>query len=259
MPFGDFCSCGAGTLGPLRRGSFTEVSVKTVVMGSEFASKAALERHCRETIQKYKSGDMLEPGDAFFFLSLILERHQRPHEKILPGLEDQIVGIKVRHNDGHNPYGSSPANVNHLFVVYESGLEVDFSWKKCCSGFKAEAVATSAMRRAVADQVSQYKRLRFVQAGGSITSDASGEPMDWGSSRVDHYPKTFAFLRDSFLSLEGIALADVQTKSDKRCGVAMADEAMRDRWATYHDAHKTLRLVSAMENETSWKDEGAIR
>lgn len=233
--------------------------MNTVVMGIEFKSKAALERHCRSTIQRYEAGDMLNPGDAMFFLSLILERHVSPQEKILPGLEEQVIGVKVRHNDGYNMYGTSPTNVNHLFVVYESGHEIDFSWKKCCSGFKPEAVASSAMRRAVADQVVEYKRLRFLAAGGSITSDAGGDPIDWGSSRVDHYPKTFAFLRDSFLSQEGIALKDVETRSDERCGVAMADDALRSRWAAYHDAHKTLRLVSARENETSWKDEGAIR
>jgi hypothetical protein len=230
-----------------------------IVRGQEFASKAALERHCREIISGYGGGELVKPAHAMFFLSLILERHDRPDDKILPGLEEQVIGIRVRHGDGYRFYGKSPTNVNHLFVAYENGMEIDFSWKKCCSGFKPEAVATSAMRRAVADQVCEYKRLRFLSAGGSVTSDSSGEPLDWGSSRVDHYPKTFAFLRDSFLAGEGISLATVATRSDERCGNAMADDALRERWASYHDKHKTLRLVSARENETSWREEGAIR
>lgn len=229
------------------------------VRGVAFQSKAALERHCREVIQKYRDGDMMSPEDSMFFVSLILERHERPDEKIVPGLEDALDGIVVRHAGGYAFYGNSPTNVNHLFVAYSSGHEIDFSWKKCCLGFKAEAVATSAMRRAVADQVWSYKRLRFVSGSGSVTSDASGTPLVWDEARVDHYPLTFAAMRDAFLSCEGVPLGDVKVKSDTVCGVAMADEGLHDRWASYHDAHKTLRLVSVRENETSWREEGAIR
>lgn len=227
------------------------------VRGVTFQSKAALERHCREIIQKYSGGDMMSPEDSMFFVSLILERHERPDEKIVPGLEDSLAGIVIRHADGYAFYGNSPTNVNHLFVAYSNGYEVDFSWKKCCLGFKAEAVATSAMRRAVVDQVRSYKKLRYVR--GPVTSDASGIPLAWDDSRVDHYPLTFAAMRDAFLSCEGVLLGEVKVKSDPVCGVAMADDGLRERWSSYHDAHKTLRLVSVRENETSWREEGAIR
>jgi hypothetical protein len=236
-----------------------EFEMEVCVMGNRFASAAALERHCRSIIKGYAAGDLTSSDHALFFLSLILERHDTPQEKILPGLEDEVVGIRVRHNDGYKFYGSSKTNVNHLFVVYQGGLEIDFSWKKCCSGFKPEAVATAAMRRAVADQVAQYKRLRFVSGSGSVTSDGDGRALDWGSACVDHYPNTFAFLRDCFLSLEGITLGSVETKSDPKCGVAMADDALRERWSAYHDAHKTLRIVSVEENTKSWRDKGAKR
>jgi hypothetical protein len=229
------------------------------VRGIEFSSKTSLERHCRGIIKNYNAGDMMSPDDSMFFLSLILERHERPEEKIVTGLEEELVGIRLRHADGYSFYGEAPTNVNHLFVVYACGREVDFSWKKCCSGFKKEHVATSAMRRAVADQVWSYKRLRFATGYGSVTSDAGGSPLCWGDARVDHYPVTFAAIRDRFLGKEGITLYDIATASDPRCGVAMADSAIRDRWASFHDAHKTLRLVSAKENETSWREEGAIR
>lgn len=227
------------------------------VRGKEFASKAALERYCRTIIERYGDGEVMRDEDGMFFLSLILERHDCPQDKIVPGLEDEIVGIRVRHNSGYRLYGASDTNVNHLFVAYAGGFERDFSWKKCCHGFKPEAVATGAMRRAVWEQIASYKKLRFL--AGSVTSDASGEPLDWSSARVDHYPKTFAWLRDTFLASEPLALAAVATKSDPEVGVAMADDGLRERWAAYHDAHKTLRLVSVRENETSWREEGAIR
>lgn len=227
------------------------------VQGRQFASKAALERHCRELIGRYGDGDLMRDEDGMFFISLILERHETPDEKILVGLEDEIVGIRVRHSSGYRLYGNCGTNVNHLFVAYASGDERDFSWKKCCQGFRPEAVATAAMRRAVFDQVAAYKKMRFL--AGSVTSDASGVALDWSSARVDHYPRTFAWLRDSFLAGESIRLADVAVVSDSKVGVAMADEWLRRRWALYHDANKTLRIVSVKENETSWREEGAIR
>lgn len=234
-----------------------EVSVSVVVQGREFASKAALERYCRSVVQGYADGDIMREQDGMFFLSLILERHERPQDKIVFGMEDEVLGVRVRHGSGCEFYGKSGTNVNHAFVVYADGHERDFSWKKCCQGFKPEAVATSAMRRAVIGQVVAYKKMRFL--AGSVTSDAGGGALDWPSARVDHYPRTFAWLRDSFLAAESITLADVATKSDERAGVVMSDAAMRGRWEAYHDAHKTLRIVSVRENETSWREEGAIR
>ena len=233
------------------------VAASVTVRGKEFASKAALERYCRTVIARYGDGDVMRDEDGMFFLSLILERHECPQDKILPGLEDEVIGIRVRHGSGYRLYGASETNVNHLFVAYADGQERDFSWKKCCHGFKPEAVAGSAMRRAVWEQIAAYKKMRFL--AGSVTSDASRQPLDWSSARVDHYPKTFAWLRDTFLAGESLTLGDVATKSDAAVGVVMADDELRRRWAVYHDANKTLRLVSVRENETSWREEGAIR
>jgi hypothetical protein len=233
------------------------VASAVTVRGKEFASKAALERYCRTIIERYGDGEVMRDEDGMFFLSLILERHDCPQDKIIIGLEDEVIGVRVRHNSGYRLYGASETNVNHLFVAYAGGFERDFSWKKCCLGFRPEAVATGAMRRAVWEQVAAYKKLRFL--AGSVTSDSSGEPLDWSSARVDHYPKTFAWMRDTFLTKEGLSLADVATKSDPEVGVSMADDCLRERWAVYHDATKTLRLVSVRENETSWREEGAMR
>jgi len=229
------------------------------VGGEVFRSKAALERRCREIVSAYEDGVMASPKHTMFLLDLILCRHERPDEKILPGLEDELVGIKIRHSSGHAIYGRSPTNVNHTFICYAGGHEIDFSWKKCCLGWSRKAQATSAMRRAIADQVAQYKRWRYASGAGSVTSDHSGEPLAWGDARVDHWPVTFAFLRDSFLEAVGISIDAVETKPDPVCGVAMASDSLRMRWEAHHDAHKTLRLVSVRENEVSWREEGAIR
>lgn len=224
-----------------------------------FASAAALERRCREIVSGYADGEMASHAHVMFLLDLILCRHERPDEKILPGLEDELVGIKIRHSSGHAIYGKSKTNVNHTFVCYANGHEIDFSWKKCCSGWSRKAQATSAMRRAISDQVAQYKRWRYANSGGSVTCDASGKPLPWGDAAVDHWPVTFAYLRDSFLARESLELESVKTESDPVCGVAMKDTGLRSRWQAFHDAAKTLRLVSVKENGVSWRNEGAIR
>jgi len=236
------------------------VAKKPIEIGGEsFASPAALERRCREIVSSYGEGCLASKSDAMFLLDLILKRHKEPHEKILPGLEDEVVGIRIRHNSGHAVYGKSRTNVNHTFVAYANGSEIDFSWKKCCTGFNQKALATQAMRRAVADQVAEYKRWRYASGSGSVTCDATGEPLPWGDSQVDHWPATFAYLRDSFLIWERISLDDIKCASDPVCGVAMADAALRSRWAAWHSAHKTLRLVSADVNRISWRQGGAIK
>ena len=230
-----------------------------VVGGEEFASKAAIERRCREIVSGYGDGEMATPEHGLFLIDLILKRHDRPEDKILAGLEDEVAGVKIRHHSGHAVYGKSSTNVNHTFVVYANGREIDFSWKKCCNGFSLAAIATQAMRRAVGDQVAQYKRWRYAAGSGSVTCDATGAPLPWGDARVDHWPVTFAFLRDSFLSREGSLLESIETASDPVCGVAIADHDLRSRWQSYHDTQKTLRLVVVRENELSWRKEGAIR
>jgi len=227
--------------------------------GESFASATALQRRCREIVAGYADGEMASRDHAMFLLDLILKRHERPDEKILPGLEDEVAGIRIRHHSGHAIYGKSATNVNHTFVAYAGGLEIDFSWKKCCTGFSRAALANQAMRRAIGDQVAQYKRWRYASGSGSVTCDADGSPLPWGEARVDHWPVTFAYLRDSFLAREGVELEAIETVSDPVCGVAMKDTGLRARWQAYHDAAKTLRLVSAKENGVSWRNQGAIR
>jgi hypothetical protein len=254
------CDCGAG-----RGFLIKEVIVQkhgrspAKIRGEQFSSNAAIERRCREIISSYSDGEMMSEDHSLFMLELILVRHESPHEKIIPGLEHEIEGVRVRHSSGHSLFGGSKTNVNHTFVAYSGGNEIDFSWKKCCSGFKKESQATQAMRRAVANQVADYKRWRYASGSGSVTSDASGSPLAWRDANVDHYPITFASLRDAFLSQEGLTLADVETRSDAVCGVAIKDKTLEEKWSLFHMANKTLRLVSAKENAASWREEGAIR
>lgn len=219
-----------------------------VVGGIEFASKAALERHCRGIISKCCDGELMPESE--FMLNLIRERHCTPWEKIIPGLEDQIVGVRVRHESARALIDHGKQN--HTFVAYATGHEIDFSWPQCCKGFSVRSWSNAAMRKAIEPDVVAYKKMRFLS--GSVTSDASGVPLTWDECAVDHYPVTYWELRDRFLSHKGIALDEVETVNAPRGGSLLGDEEFSKEWVLFHKANAKLRLVTPEENKRSWKE-----
>lgn len=221
-----------------------------VVAGVTFPSKAALERHCRGIVSMCSDGEIMQ--ESSFMLNLLRQLHYSPWEKLLPGLEQQVIGVRVRHESaaGRILY----AIKNHTFVVYDCGLEIDFSWVKCCRGFSVRSWGNEAMRRAVHRDIVAYKKLRFLR--GSVVSDASGRPLTWGRCHVDHYPFTYAETRDAFLGKQGMTLEQVETANDPMGGSVLADPTFESSWVAYHQSHATLRLVTPEENQTSWKEPG---
>lgn len=218
------------------------------VAGVEFASKAALERHCRQIIAACGDGEIMP--ESRFMLNMLRQMHRSPWEKILPGLEDQVIGVRVRHESAAGLI--CYAVKNHTFVAYSTGMELDFSWVKCCRGFSVRAWGNEAMRRAVHKDIVSYKKLRFVH--GYVVSDASGTPLTWDGCQVDHYPVTYAELRDRFLSDRGMSLDQVATLNDPMGGSLLADDEFAKAWVLFHQANATLRLVTPEENQTSWKE-----
>jgi hypothetical protein len=219
-----------------------------IVAGVEFASKAALERHCRQIVAECGDGEIMP--ESGFMLNMLRQMHHSPWEKILPGLEGQIIGVRVRHESAAGLI--CYAVKNHTFVAYSTGMELDFSWVKCCRGFSVRSWGNEAMRRAVHKDIVSYKKLRFLH--GCVVSDASGTPLTWDGCQVDHYPVTYAELRDRFLSDTGMSLERVATLNDPMGGSLLADEGFAKAWVLFHQANATLRLVTPKENQTSWKE-----
>lgn len=218
------------------------------VAGVRFASKAALERHCRELVSACGDGEIM-PASAFM-LNMLRQMHHSPWEKILAGLEDQIIGVRVRHASAARLIRY--AVKNHTFVAYDSGMEIDFSWVKCCRGFSVRSWGNEAMRRAVHKDIVSYKKMRFSR--GSVVSDASGTALTWDRCQVDHYPVTYAELRDRFLADRCVSLELVETLNDPMGGSLLADEEFAKAWVLFHQANATLRLVTPEENQLSWKE-----
>lgn len=225
---------------------------KTIVAGVEFASLKELADHCREVISATADGEFIECGD--FMLNLIRQRHSTPDEKILPGLEDEIVGVRVRNESARAILRK--ASRNHTFVVYRHGLEISFSWVQCCTGFRSKSSwLTRGMRVAVDRDIRAYKRLRFA-VSSSLTSDISGQPITWGTCQVDHvHPLTFAKLRDDFLSGWPAPAESIQLKQDDLGGWVLADDEFEKAWVLYHQSHCRLQLATPEENQRSWRND----
>jgi len=219
-----------------------------IVAGVQFSSKAALERHCRKTVEACSDGEIMP--DSAFMLNMLRQMHHSPWEKILPGLEDQVMGVRVRHESAAGLIRY--AVKNHTFVAYSTGMELDFSWVKCCRGFSVRSWSNEAMRRAVHKDIVAYKTLRFRHGG--VVSDASGAALTWDRCQVDHFPVTYAELRDRFLAKIGVSLERVATLNDPMGGSLLADEQFANAWVLFHQANATLRLVTPEENQTSWKE-----
>lgn len=221
-----------------------------IVSGREFVSKKALYEHVKAIVEQTAHAEIA--AESEFLLHMICERHENPDAKVIPGMESEIVGVRVRHQSSkdHPVHSGS----NHTFVAYASGMEIDFSWVKCCHGrFGAAEKARSAMRRAVQGDIVAYKKFRYL--AGPVTSDASGLAIAWGESQVDHWPVTFQQLRDQFLQERGLALSDIEVIDDPKGGHIMADRELLTSWQLFHQANSTLRLVTVDENKTSWRKE----
>lgn len=231
------------------------------VCGISFKDKSALTRYVREIVESYKCGEMMAEPHARFLFDLILSRHNEPDKKLIPGMIGQVVGIKVLHEAGCPKYGKSRTNRNHCRVVYSSGEEIDFSWKKCCEGsFSVERDADHALRGAAEPHVREFKKQRFVGVGATPHCEATGVPLTWDSCQVDHYPLTWVALRDRFLVAESLILGDIKTEAVvPEGGCRLADKDLEARFQQFHNAEATLRLVSIEVNARSWRDAAAIR
>lgn len=231
-----------------------------VIGGVSFRNNAELKRHVAAIVSAKADGELLPEAEFGFVVDLIRRRHAAPDEKLIPSLADQVVGIRVRHQSGCPQWGRSKTNVNHLFVVYADGSEIDFSWRRCCENdFSPERDADQAMRRAVVPDIIAYKKERFLPVGGQRTCAVTGADLSWGTCQVDHWPLTWVAIRDRFLADEGVGLGDVAVTKHPLGGHILADARFAERFIGFHRREAKLRLVTAEVNRKSWRDKEAQR
>jgi hypothetical protein len=106
--------------------------------------KTKAKNRCRQIIETTADGQSVD-GDDAEFLRWLLDRHPRAADKIGSG----VVGFTVQTTE----LGT------RCFVVHRlDHTSTDFSYYSCTTAPDGTALVRKAMRRAIADQVIEFKR-----------------------------------------------------------------------------------------------------
>lgn len=198
--------------------------------GKYFPSKEAALKHVRKLKDLYLNKPKLSDEHAAEIVSLIERYHPHAAEKIGNGVDRVTVEL-------------SDWKAAAIFFYRTDGTREDVSFNKCFSKPTHNQVADAAMRNAVRDQV-----IRFKVANYQGRCEYTNERIDIRDVEVDHIPpRMFARLRDEFLRLNGITLADIEVCSSDS-GVQMADVGWQFWWEAFHHKHARLRIVSRHAN-----------
>lgn len=186
----------------------------------------------RRILRKHEGKYEIQGEDREKVLEL-LGLHPNADKKLGPGVR--------RLYQAYDPAG------NRCFrIVRNDGVDTDISFKKCITHPSPKAYYMEAARRAVADQIADFKN--FVLAKGAFTCPVSGETVDRSNCHVDHEePLTFEKLALDFLRMKGVPIESVRLTA-RGYGRGFTDSAWEQEWAEYHRRHARLQAVSRRAN-----------
>lgn len=209
------------------------------VLGGElFPTKTSVLERCKKIRGPYKPGvprRIVDPQEVAFLQDL-LKLHPRSEKK-------RGVGIR-----GFRVAADSQMGVC-FWVDRIDGTSTDFSFNECLSGGNRWADFRAAARKAVLDQVLDFKMKNLVY--GETRCAASGALLEPGSTHVDHEaPRTFEVLLDEFLTETGLDWNSVRVSSgvDGSTVKEFLDSRLRESWSQFHRERAVLRLVTRTEN-----------
>lgn len=231
------------------------------VGGEQFDSLESLKRRVRSIVSLYDDGAMMSEPDFRFIKELVLTRHYSPSAKFVPGLESQVIGIRVRHASAK--HFIDKWDVNHCFVVYAPGHvkcdEINFSWVVCCmtSLAKRKRFVSAAMRSAVDGQLLEFKktqRWRIWCPVRSVQFAWGGHPSSPDFPEVDHFPIPFHKIRDLFFESTSESFDSIETVPSDRGGHVFSDAEKLAAWQDFHLRHARYRILTKKANSTSWRN-----
>jgi Protein of unknown function (DUF3223) len=188
---------------------------------------------CREIIAAAEDGELVTGDDAEFLLWL-LDRHPRAAEKIGCG----VAGFTVQ----------DAQMGTRCFVVHRvDGSSTDFSFYSCITAPDGTVLVRRAMRRAISDQTSEFKRASA--ARGPLVCAVTGQVLSWDNAHVDHAPPVFVALADDWAArVGGYSAIRLTPAADSQLGRTIADGAAAEAWAEFHRTNAQLRIVSRLAN-----------
>ena len=212
---------------------------KPVTIGErQFPSQKAALAFAREIRDRYGDGDRIAPADAAF-LEDLLRLHPEADQKIGKG----VASFSVQTDP---IFGTT----RHFVVHRKDGSSTDFSFKSCIEGSSARRDVLSALREAVADQITGFKNEAF-DGKTEVLCTVRGVPTGFRDAHVDHIPpRTFSALVTGWLRREGIDLEDIAVTppADNQYLTTMTDEEQINSWQQFHRKYAALRIVCSGAN-----------
>jgi hypothetical protein len=211
---------------------------RTITVGKmEFATAKLATEYVRGLVARYADDAVANQPDTEFLKDL-LELHPRCEEKVGCG----VSAFKFKTNPEYT-------NTRTIFIVRTDGIETDFSWTKCIDGETPERLRRAALRRAVTDQIIEFKREVLLR--GRVMCPVTGEELSWEFCHVDHCsPNTFDNLVDDWLVERSLTIDSIEItpSRDSSFSRTLSDEAQRESWREFHRQRKHLRLLSPSAN-----------
>lgn len=203
------------------------------ILGETFASKAALQRRVQPLLKTL--GPV--PVSEVPFLLAFFERHPTAEQKIGPG----IAAIWVA------PAGDYATNCFHIRRT--DGTETHLSYKECITPTTPAQWFRMAARTAIVPQQQAAKDLAFA-ASDTIACPITGESITRETSHADHEPpSTFFAIAAAFLAETGTDPSAVEYEdADSTVESRFVDDSLASRFAEFHRARASLRVVSIKAN-----------
>lgn len=233
---------------PQRKGTMGRGKPKPLSIGRvAFATQAEAQEFIREILNSTRWGVPLE-GDAHEFVRSLLDRHPRAAEKIGSGVSYFTV--------------NSDRNGDRCFYIHrlDGGEPQHFSYKKSLLGKDdLRSLVVGALNRAIDEQIWGFRDSEL--AKGPRICEYTGAPITKESYHVDHHNPTFYELYTQWLSISGLAIADIRISegSDNEIGRRMTDQVQKESWQQFHRAYARLRLLSPLGNLSAAKIEANRR
>jgi hypothetical protein len=235
------------------------------INGEVFPNGESLRDRCRSVLDKYiwhgcPAEVSLEDDDSCFFIELV--RLRDPIRLEVNGYVRDVTRTTREGQVGR-----------HLCFVYGNGMRDMIGWSKLCAGErKTPQKASDALRQSVANQMARAYAKTFdastvsicpstgvisMMAASRIVScpksglrlSVTGEFAD-DVGVVHHDVKSFAEIRDHWMSSNGHTFDSLPLVDRQEGGTALALGDIRDSWEAFHALHAELVVVSKR-----WHDE----
>lgn len=203
-----------------------------------FRRKLEVTERCRGILNSGLLGSMVV-GDDLFFLCELLLFHKSYSTKARSG----ISSITIE----QNPVFPSQRG---FWIKRMDGTRTDFSFIECISPTPISTAIKSAFRHEIVAQILEFKN-EFFGSCTCRTCEITGDAITPQNCHVDHQqPKTFDWLADKFIKENNLEPESIglMGHEDGRVFEELSDRELGYRWAEFHRANCSLRVVSAKAN-----------